>query len=292
MRRTCLHRERVLALTPMPTLLPSMPLPSFLQRLRDRSTPPSSAALSAADIENARAQARRRMIGMTVLVVLAVAVLSWLLETEPRPLPTDVRIVADAASEPVAPVRVAEPVPRPAVRDAVIAQVPVVPTPVTEVPRKPSPNGVSESLTDDEVIVADTPKPVAKPVPVELPKPKPVVSPPVVKPIPVKPPVKPEVKKPDAKPVTKPAAKPEAASAPATATRYVVQVGAFTDVATARATRLKVEALGIKTYTQVVQTPAGRKIRVRMGPYASEAEAQKALTAARKAGLVGGILTF
>jgi DedD protein len=72
----------------------------------------------------------------------------------------------------------------------------------------------------------------------------------------------------------------------------VVQVGAFTDVAAARATRLKVEALGIKTYTQVVQTPAGRKIRVRMGPYASEADAQKALTAARKAGLVGGILTF
>lgn len=228
------------------------------------------------------------MIGMTVLVVLAVAVLSWLLETEPRPLPTDVSIVAEAASEPVAPVRVAEPVPRPAVRDPVIAQV----NPAQDAPRKPSPNGVSESLTDDEVVVADTPKPVAKPLLVEPPKPKPVVPPPVVKPVPVKPPVKPEVKKPDAKPVTKPAAKPEAASAPATATRYVVQVGAFTDVATARATRLKVEALGIKTYTQVVQTPAGRKIRVRMGPYASEAEAQKALTAARKAGLVGGILTF
>jgi DedD protein len=287
MRRTCLYLERVLALTPMPTLLPSMPLPSFLQRLRDRSTPPSSAALSAADIENARAQARRRMIGMTVLVVLAVAVLSWLLETEPRPLPTDVRIVAEAASEPVAQVRVAEPVPRPAVRDPVIAQAPVVPTPAQEAPRKPSPNGVSESLTDDEVVVADTPKPVAKPVPVEPPKPKPVVPSALAKPIPVKPAVKP-----DPKPVTKPAAKPEAASAPATATRYVVQVGAFTDVATARATRLKVEALGIKTYTQVVQTPAGRKIRVRMGPYASEADAQKALTAARKAGLVGGILTF
>lgn len=222
------------------------------------------------------------MIGMTVLVVLAVAVLSWLLETEPRPLPTDVSIVAEAASEPMAPVRVAEPVPRPALRDPVIAQAPVVPTPAQEAPRKPSTDGVSESLTDDEVVVADTPKPVAKPVPVVPPKPKPVVPPPVVKP--------------DVKPVTKPAAKPavkpEAASAPTTATRYVVQVGAFTDVATARATRLKVEALGIKTYTQVVQTPAGRKIRVRMGPYASEAEAQKALTAARKAGLVGGILTF
>lgn len=268
MRRTCLHRERVLILIPMPTLLPSMPLPPFLQRLRDRSPPPSSAALSAADIENARAQARRRMIGMTVLVVLAVAVLSWLLETEPRPLPTDVRIVAEAASEPVAQVRVAEPVPRPAVRDPVLAQAP-------EVPRKSSTNAVSESLTDDEVVVADTPKP------------KTVVAPPV------KPAVKPDAK-PVTKPVTKPAAKPEATSAPATApaTRYVVQVGAFTDVAAARATRLKVEALGIKTYTQVVQTPAGRKIRVRMGPYASEADAQKALTAARKAGLVGGILTF
>lgn len=219
------------------------------------------------------------MIGMTVLVVLAVAVLSWLLETEPRPLPNEVRIVSEAASEPVAAVRVAEPAPVPPVRDR-IAEKP------EQTLRSPSAGSVKESLADDEVVVDESKPPVVKPVvapskpPVksaEKPAVKPVNPPATTKPVAVK-------------PVATAPSKPE--SARPTPTRYVVQVGAFADVAAARATRLKVEALGIKTYTQVVQTPAGRKIRVRMGPYASEAEAQKVLTAARKAGLVGGILTF
>lgn len=226
------------------------------------------------------------MIGMTVLVVFAVAVLSWLLETEPRPLPTEVRIVADAASEPVATVRAAEPAPVPPVRDRTVVS-PVAPT---QPARETAAGSIKESLGDDEVVVEAASRPVPAKPPVTVAVAKPAVNPSVKPPAkPVAPPA-PVTKPASAKPVSATASKPDAAVAPAT--RYVVQVGAFADVAAARATRLKVEALGIKTYTQVVQTPAGRKIRVRMGPYASEAEAQKVLTAARKAGLVGGILTF
>lgn len=55
---------------------------------------------------------------------------------------------------------------------------------------------------------------------------------------------------------------------------------------------MKVERLGIKTYTQQVDTPAGKRIRVRMGPYADKADAEKAMSALRKAGLSGALLTL
>ena len=55
---------------------------------------------------------------------------------------------------------------------------------------------------------------------------------------------------------------------------------------------MKVERLGIKTYAQQVDTPAGKRIRVRMGPYADKAEAEKTLATLRKSGLSGAVLTL
>ena len=69
-------------------------------------------------------------------------------------------------------------------------------------------------------------------------------------------------------------------------------MGAFSDANTAQAARAKVEKLGIKTYTQEVSTPAGKKIRVRVGPYANKAEADKAMATLKKAGLVAAVLTL
>ena len=83
-------------------------------------------------------------------------------------------------------------------------------------------------------------------------------------------------------------AKPPAAEAG----RYVVQVGAFAEAASARETRQKVEKLGMKTYTQVAQTPSGSRIRVRIGPFGTRAEADAALAKARAAGLKPVVLTL
>ena len=44
----------------------------------------------------------------------------------------------------------------------------------------------------------------------------------------------------------------------------------------AREVRLKLERAGIKTYTQVVETADGKRIRVRVGPFQGRAEADKA----------------
>jgi len=84
-----------------------------------------------------------------------------------------------------------------------------------------------------------------------------------------------------------------AASAPtAGSARVVVQVGAFTDADKLREARHKVEKLGFKTYTQVVDTDGGKRTRVRVGPFASKAEADKAAARLKGAGLPAAILTL
>ncbi len=74
--------------------------------------------------------------------------------------------------------------------------------------------------------------------------------------------------------------------------RYVVQVGAFSDAAKAREARLKVERDGLKTYTQVVESKEGRRIRVRVGPFGSKAEADKAADKIKKLDLPAAILSL
>ncbi|MBV9889478.1 MAG: SPOR domain-containing protein [Rhizobacter sp.] len=74
--------------------------------------------------------------------------------------------------------------------------------------------------------------------------------------------------------------------------RYVVQVGAFADAEAARETRKNVEKLGLKTYTQVAQTSAGSRIRVRVGPFTSRGDAETALAKAKAAGMNAVLLTL
>ncbi|HEY2558407.1 MAG TPA: SPOR domain-containing protein [Caldimonas sp.] len=74
--------------------------------------------------------------------------------------------------------------------------------------------------------------------------------------------------------------------------RFVVQVGAFADAEAARETRKNVEKLGFKTYTQVAQTSAGNRIRVRVGPFTTRGEAEAALAKAKAAGISAVLLTL
>jgi len=86
--------------------------------------------------------------------------------------------------------------------------------------------------------------------------------------------------------------KPAAAVAEETKTRMVVQVGAFADAAKADEIRRKLEKAGLKTYTQVADTKDGKRIRVRVGPFASKAEAEKAVGKIRSLDLPVAILSF
>ena len=264
----------------------SMPLPSFLQRFRQRAQEPVSGAvpMSSADIEQARVRARRRLVGMVVLVVAGVIGFPWLFETQPRPMSNDVQVVAASATR---------------ASGVVVASVASGPAPViaSVTPPAAPPQRVKDEEPKEEFI-EDAPAPEKKRVD------KPADKPAKPAPAPAK-----AASKPTAKPAVAAASAPKGkASAPAASAktaqaaskpaadngsdRYIVQVGAFADVAAAREVRMKVERLGIKTYTQEVTTEGTKKLRVRVGPFANKAEADKAAASLRKAGLTGAVLTL
>ena len=74
------------------------------------------------------------------------------------------------------------------------------------------------------------------------------------------------------------------------AVRSVVQVGAYADLSKAKEARAKLESAGFKTYTQEVDTKDGKRIRVRVGPFATKEEADKTAEKIRKLNLQTSVL--
>jgi DedD protein len=72
----------------------------------------------------------------------------------------------------------------------------------------------------------------------------------------------------------------------------VVQVGAYADAAKLRDARAKVEQMGLKTYTQVVEGESGSRTRVRVGPFASRAEADAVAAKVKRTGLPTAVLAL
>ena len=96
----------------------------------------------------------------------------------------------------------------------------------------------------------------------------------------------------EAQPAPPPIQATPVSSAPATSGRFVVQVGAFTDAAAMREARQKVEKLGLKTYTQIIETTSGKRTRVRVGPFDTRDEADRAGTLLKGAGMPAYILVM
>jgi DedD protein len=231
-------------------------------------------------IEAVRRRARHRLIGAAVLVLLGVVGFSLLFDTQPRPLPVDIPIVIPAKNAPPA---LEAPKAKPAE------------------PAKAASVAASESLSPREEVV-ETAKPAApasKDDTADTPtdaKPKTEAS---AKAEPPKPAAKPAATEADraralleGKTADKASDKAASDKADAASQRIVVQVGAFADVARAREARLKLERAGLKTYTHVAETADGKRIRVRVGPYATKAEADKAAARVKALGLPAAILTL
>jgi DedD protein len=230
-------------------------------------------------VEVMRKRARHRLVGATVLVLLGVIGFPLLFDKQPRPVAVDLPIdIPDKnKAKPLA-----IPAPVPAASESVA---PAVPTAPASAPAVPAP-----VATPVAPVATPTPAPTAAPVVAVKPEPKAAVTPASA----AMPAAKAASSAADAAKAQalldgKPTAdkKPEAAEG-----RFVVQVGAFTDVTRAREARLKLEQAGLKTYTQVVQTGEVRKIRVRVGPFPTKAEADKAAAKIKKLDLPAAILTL
>lgn len=78
----------------------------------------------------------------------------------------------------------------------------------------------------------------------------------------------------------------------ATDGRFVVQVGAFAESVRAQEVRQKLERAGLKTYTQVAETKDGKRIRVRVGPFAARSDAEKVAEKIKKLSLPAALLTL
>lgn len=214
-------------------------------------------------IEAVRRRARHRLMGAAVLVLLGVIGFPLLFDTQPRPIAVDVPIEIPARNAPATP-------------SASKAEAPAA--------TKPAAVATADSLGSREEVVE--PKPVAKQADKSAEK---AVEKPADKAADKPPADKAAVRNAPEKPAEKAAEKP-ADKAAAGNERIVVQVGAFTEVERAREARMKLERAGLKTYTHVAETPQGRRIRVRLGPFATRAEAEKAAERAKALGLPTALL--
>ncbi len=235
-------------------------------------------------VREARVRARRRLIGASLLLGVGIIGFPLLFESRPRPIPVDIPIEIPAR-EGVAPLAPppARATPIRAQTGAVRGTEPLAAVAENEmVESAPPASAAKPTAAKPPIDKPSAPKPEAKSQP-----PKPAASKPEAKPVP-KPEPKPEPKPAPAKQDSKPAAKP--AEHAADEGRYVVQIGAFAEVTSAREARMKVEGMGLKTYTQVIESSTGRRIRVRVGPYASKAEADKAAARIKSGGLQAAVL--
>lgn len=256
-----------------------MGLLSIFQR-GNRAAPSSSSSEGADPVQATRVRARHRLIGAAVLVVAGIVCFPLVFETQPRPIAVDIPIEIPKR-EGASPLTM--PAANTAARPAAQARVPEAASAVVS---QPPDDVITESKADAGREIASAPtasRPASAVPPVEAPRPSAETR--TMKPSAEAARAKATLEGRDPRPASKLDVAKEAG-------RYVVQVGAFADASAARETRLKAERLGLKTYTQVVETSTGHRTRVRIGPFATREEADKALARAKGAGLNAVVLTL
>jgi DedD protein len=235
-------------------------------------------------------------MGATVLLVIGILGFPLVFETQPRPVPVDLPI--DIPAKDGAPA-LAMPAPSTAGTASPGATLPQGTTSLSESERQ----AVAHAAAAPRVDAAEDDEPASAagktaPPPAEA-APEPARSPRVPAPRPAMPekapapPVRAPLSAPSkAPPLATPAAADNAKAASPEADRYVVQVGAFADANLAHDARMKVERMGLKTYTQVIDAAAGKRIRVRVGPFAEKGQADQAAAKIKAGGLAAAVLTL
>jgi DedD protein len=252
-------------------------------KFRKRGDEHPTPVLAAQSVEAMRTRAKHRLIGAAILVLIGVVGFPLLFDGQPRPVAVDIPIEIPDKSK-IKPL--SSPSMPPARASAMVDE--------RETPTTTAPTAIAPALVVAPEAVASKPEPppektAAKQVtkPVENPAEK-MVEKPAEKPSATTADAAKTLALLDGKNVTKEVSK-DVDKASTVAGRFVVQVGAYVDVAKAREVRNKLEEAGLKTYTQVVTSKEGKRIRVRVGPLESKAEAEKAAEKIKKLALPASI---
>ncbi|MBI5921491.1 MAG: SPOR domain-containing protein [Betaproteobacteria bacterium] len=224
---------------------------------------------------NLKKRARRRLVGAIALALLAVIVLPMVMDQEPKPLTQDIQIrIPSQESTSVSALSRVTPSKPAAAPAAAPAPAPASSTPAATAEAPPGNKPATKTETRPET-KTEAPKAGVPSVSIA--------------------PAKPGEAKIAEKPVEKPADKP-AAKAPAqeleaaratellNAEQWVVQLGAYQDMANVKVLQGKIKGLGLPSFTEKVDTPQGARVRVRSGPFDSREAAEKAHERLKKIG--------
>ncbi|GHU05998.1 sporulation protein [Betaproteobacteria bacterium] len=246
-------------------------------------------------------RARRRLVGAVAFAGLAAVVLPMVMDEEPKQQLQDVQILIPGQNQMHFSPKLES---LPAVE---VTPPTVTPVDTTHTTHTTSPTGKPAEKPAEKPVEQPAAKPTAKPTdkPVEKPPEKPAVKP---------------AEKPAARPAEKPAAKPAEKPAEKTVEKqteaqraaailsgkmtgdpsngnngnsgngpFVILIGAFSNPANVQQLQTKIGELGIRVYTEPLESPDGRKTRVRAGPFANRGAAEKALEKMKRIGVNGQI---
>jgi DedD protein len=247
------------------------------------------------------------LIGAAVLLGVGVIGFPLVFETQPRPIPVDIPIEIPrkdgAPSLPLPPPRTASTAPAVPARTssgvttneparAAVASAPAAPRAEPQARSEPAPRSEPALRSESAARTEPAPSPTPKPAP-----------------------AKPEASSGDdgararallegqsaqgkttvaAAEPNRPAAvtKAEPTKPDAAGSRFIVQVGSYGEASSARDMRQRVDKLGLKSYTQAADVDGKKRIRVRVGPFNSREDAEKAAGTLKAAGLPAAIQTL
>lgn len=267
-------------------------------KFRKATPEPTRVPPASPSIEALRQRAKYRLAGASVLVLLGVIGFPLLFDKQPRSVAVDTPIdipdrnkvlplalptvppkaQAPASATPeAAPVASASVVPAPSEVSNKPKEEPVAPAPVKASAAKPADAASSGKTVADKKATSAQVEPAKDAPKVVATEPAKVAASTSTKAS--------EAAKAQALLEDKPPAAADAG-------RYVVQVGAFAEADRAREVRAKLEKAGLKTYTNVAETKDGKRIRVRVGPFATKPEAKKAAEKIKQLDLPAALLTL
>ncbi|TXI74747.1 MAG: hypothetical protein E6Q42_11000 [Dechloromonas sp.] len=237
-------------------------------------------------------RARRRLVGAVFFASVVAIVLPLIMDNEPPRQVQDVEIRIPGQDEKAfAPKFATAPVERPEPAPAPVASAPVRTEVTAEAPAKPTARVISvdgekapTSVPDKPVKAAERPVEKVADKPAEKAVDKPAEKPAAKQEKPVE---KPVAKSDDAKRAAAILAGGDNKPAAKAGGEYLVLIGAFSNEANVSNLKSKLGEQGIKTFSEALETPQGKKTRVRAGPFPSREAAEKALEKMQRIGVSG-----